>query len=174
MNRQNFMIIFGYFVFTVALTGCDARKVRAESDAEFRPKVDMKTPTRNDVKTPNKFWVDCPLNVYEAGESDTGIPFKISGLCPPNSPQKIILSTALDTQLSAEFSSFTVTDSQYTTTNLSNYFSFDKATNNFFISANDASKMWASLPKGEYSFSANPISEDFEFAADYGFEFEIR
>ncbi|MDA8708274.1 hypothetical protein N9M10_02770 [Hellea sp.] len=170
MNRQILLRVILCFVFGVSFVACDATREQIKPASE----VEKEAPSLNPPIGPNQFWANCPVEMYEAGESNTGITFEITGLCPLNSQNKIELITGTNELLDGEYSKFIVMDQNFTPTNISDYFSFDKTTNSFFISAKNANKMWASLPKGKYTFSANPISEDYDFAASYEFVFEIR
>lgn len=102
---------------------------------------------------------------------------QVIGLCPHDNQTYKAFQFKMDVPrpLSADYSKFTVIDGEtYITTDLSHYFSLNLETNNFYVTAEKAKQMWASLEKGYYEFSANILTEDFEMAENYSFEFEIK
>jgi len=141
--------------------------------------------------------VNCPLKVSqtqgetdiefldERGELVKGIhgadrvqPLKIQilGFCPGagSGAQKIQIITNVNQGLDGTASSFSVIDADFKTTNLSSFFLLNADKTGFYVPEDKVQKMWNSLPKNEYEFSANLISEDFEIAEEFAFNLEIR
>lgn len=120
--------------------------------------------------------MDCPLDIYLAGESYGKMDLTVFGLCQNDEGSAERIEFQIETQKKLDFrqSKFSVIDQNYSAKNLSDYFEFDSQENSFFIESSEAERMWSSLKTGEYQFSFNAISEDFDFAKTYSFSFEIK
>ncbi len=116
----------------------------------------------------------CPVSLSEAGESETGVLAQFSGMCPLNKVRSLSVSFDMDKRLHQDATSFTATDTSFETYDLSNFFVYDPTENKFYVPIDAVPKMWGGLDKGSYVFTVNPISDDWDFAAVYEFEFEIR
>lgn len=117
----------------------------------------------------------CPVVLSETGEGEpTEIVANLSGICPLSKIQSLTFTVDLNKPLNREFSIFTVTDTAFNTRDVTSYFSYDENQNRFTVTEQNVRSMWTGLGKGRYVFTANPISEDWDYAAIYEFEFEIR
>jgi len=180
-------------LIVLALTG----GLTACSETEQRDTKLADQPIEISAVAVSQILLDCPLEITHLQADDTDVEYldkdgnlvkeihgaydevydiKISGLCPETGEtvQRIDFKTDIAKPLQTEFSKFTVIDDEYTTTDLSEYFSYDAMTNDFFITPEKASDMWSSLRKSRYEFSINLISDDYEIAEIYSFNFEIR
>ena len=178
------------------MTACKQESVNGERTQVTRENSQFDKETSSTKKT--ALLNDCPLKISQTqGETDVesldesgnlvktihatedniDVQVQFVGFCNDKNAraQRIEIRTNLDRVLDPFASSFSVIDvNSFKTIGLSPFFRINEDKTGFYVPSTMVQNMWNSLPAGQYEFSANIISQDFEIAQEWTFNLEIR
>ena len=178
------------------MTACKQESVNGERAQVTTETSQFGKETSSTKKT--ALLIDCPLKISQTqGETDVefqddsanlvktiqgtdeNIAFQVQfvGFCNVKNAtaQRIEIRTNLDRALDPFASSFSVIDvNSFKTIGLSPFFRINEDKTGFYVPSTMVQNMWNSLPAGQYEFSANIISQDFEITYEWTFNLEIR